>query len=142
MSCVIVSDREVLFQAERTQGDRETLWSLRPKQEVIEDVLNLVPLNMKVDGDGTASWLPPAFAQIAFNPLNHRTEMLDFITSRYMGYADELKKALKLQNLLKDRDFYREKERNPPLDGNFHICEPLVTQQRDHSRDCGVYVAQ
>ncbi|MED6112953.1 hypothetical protein PIB30_066488 [Stylosanthes scabra] len=50
--------------------------------------------------------------------------------------------VLKLQNLLKDRDFYKREESEPRLDGDYHIREPLVTQQWDQSRDCGVDVAQ
>ncbi|MED6106700.1 hypothetical protein PIB30_006644 [Stylosanthes scabra] len=34
--------REVLYPQERVQGDREAFWSLRPGQDVYDDVLNLV----------------------------------------------------------------------------------------------------
>ncbi|MED6112954.1 hypothetical protein PIB30_066489 [Stylosanthes scabra] len=88
--------REVLFTAERAQGDREALWSLRLKHEVFEDVLNLVAITLKFEHDEATWWLPPTFAHIALNTLHHCNEMLDFITSRFMGYVVDLKKIYAL----------------------------------------------
>ncbi|MED6187082.1 hypothetical protein PIB30_072985 [Stylosanthes scabra] len=50
--------------------------------------------------------------------------------------------VFKLQSMLKDPDFYEQEESQPRPYGDYHVCEPLVTQPRDKLRDCGVYVAQ
>ncbi|MED6187083.1 hypothetical protein PIB30_072986 [Stylosanthes scabra] len=83
--------REVLFLAERAQEDREALWSLRPNHEVYKDVLNFLAITLKVECEEATWWMPTTFPQITLNPLNQCTEMLDFITSHFMAYADDLK---------------------------------------------------
>ncbi|MED6195280.1 hypothetical protein PIB30_036480 [Stylosanthes scabra] len=120
---------EILYPDKRIHGDRDAFWSLRPGQDVYQDV-------SAAHISAYASFVRSLEA--ALNPLNYCTETLQFIKSWFMGYADEIKKAYKVHIMLKDPDFNHKDSSTPPAITDYHFREPHVTQQRDNLRDCRV----
>ncbi|XLR59238.1 hypothetical protein HN51_013596 [Arachis hypogaea] len=85
-----MDEREILVADEHAQGDRRTLWSLRPGQQVVDDVINMVASMLSFDNMSPKWFLPTTFAQIALSPVNHSIDTFEFIRSNFMGYADNL----------------------------------------------------
>ncbi|XLS66018.1 hypothetical protein HN51_025992 [Arachis hypogaea] len=54
--------KEIFIPNDHCQGDREALWTLRPGEEVVDDVLNLlVSMLTSERGDKRIWWLPTTF---------------------------------------------------------------------------------
>ncbi|QHN85167.1 Ulp1 protease family, carboxy-terminal domain protein [Arachis hypogaea] len=83
---------ELLVQNDHCVGNREALWTLRPGEEVVDDVINLVVGMLTAGKDRHRWWLPTTFSQIALNPTFHCKSTLDYIKAKYMGLADNLLK--------------------------------------------------
>ncbi|QHO45031.1 uncharacterized protein DS421_6g175610 [Arachis hypogaea] len=97
---------EILYSGEHCHGPRHVFWLLRPRQEVVDDVINLVA-----------------------------TMLNDERHDPYGGFRPCLL-------LLNDRKFYRKKESKCPDRSEFDFREPMTSQQRPNSLDCGVWVTQ
>ncbi|XLR38486.1 hypothetical protein S83_023146, partial [Arachis hypogaea] len=83
---------EILYSGEHCHGPRHAFWSLRPRQEVVDDVINLVATMLNDERHDSVWWLPTTFAQIALNPSTYCKETLAFIRQKYMKYVDETAK--------------------------------------------------
>ncbi|XLU71429.1 hypothetical protein S245_030482 [Arachis hypogaea] len=85
---------EILVEDEHCTGNREALWTLRPGEEVVDDlIINLVVAMVSSNkADKQRWWLPTMFAQIAMSPAHHCKSTLDYIVAKYMGFADNLRK--------------------------------------------------
>ncbi|XLT26100.1 hypothetical protein HN873_057392 [Arachis hypogaea] len=81
---------EVLVENEHSRGDRDTMLTLRPGQQLMEDVINLTCSKLTHDADLPKWFLPTTFAQIALSPVNHSIDTYEFIRTRFMGFADDL----------------------------------------------------
>ncbi|QHO23134.1 Ubiquitin-like-specific protease 1A [Arachis hypogaea] len=84
---------EILVENEHCTGNREALWTLRPGEEVVDDVINLVVAMFSSNmAEKQRWWLPTTFAQIAMSPGHHCKSTLDYIVAKYMGFVDNLLK--------------------------------------------------
>ncbi|QHO12427.1 Ulp1 protease family, carboxy-terminal domain protein [Arachis hypogaea] len=83
---------ELLVQNDHCVDNREALWTLRPGEEVVDDVINLVVAMLTAGKDHHRWWLPRTFSQIALHPAFHCKSTLDYIKAKYMGLADNLLK--------------------------------------------------
>ncbi|XLS98499.1 hypothetical protein HN51_041234, partial [Arachis hypogaea] len=83
---------ELLVQNDHCVGNREALWILRPGEEVMDDVINLVVATLTAGKDQHRWWLLTTFSQIVLNPSFHCKSTLDYIKAKYMGLADNLLK--------------------------------------------------
>ncbi|XLU44809.1 hypothetical protein S245_039623, partial [Arachis hypogaea] len=93
---------EILVENEHCTGNREALWTLRPGEEVVDDVINLVVAMFSSNmAEKQRWWLPTTFAQIAMSPGHHCKSTLDYIVAKYMGFVDNLLKV----NLLRPKIF-------------------------------------
>ncbi|KAL4365086.1 hypothetical protein AHAS_Ahas07G0070900 [Arachis hypogaea] len=95
---------EILYSGEHCHGPRHAFWSLRPRQEVVDDVINLVATMLNDERHDSVWWLPTTFAQIALNPSTYCKETLAFIRQKYMKYVDETAKIYIPLN--KDQHWY------------------------------------
>ncbi|MED6149252.1 hypothetical protein PIB30_060648 [Stylosanthes scabra] len=89
---------EILFQRYALILDQKTMWSLRPKNQVPKEILDVVATMMTDESSDSIWWMPTSFAPIALNPTGHCKDTLDFITRRFMGYVDETHKIYVLLN--------------------------------------------
>ncbi|KAL4370440.1 hypothetical protein AHAS_Ahas06G0066000 [Arachis hypogaea] len=173
---------EILYSGEHCHGPRHVFWLLRPRQEVVDDVINLVATMLNDERHDPYGGFRPSL-----NPSTYCKETLAFIRHKYMKYVDETaniyiplnkdhhwylmvvdlrEKALIyldfakyidaregrmdqmeymaffLLRLLNDRKFYRKKESKCPDRSEFDFREPMTSQQRPNSLDCGVWVTQ
>ncbi|RYQ81813.1 uncharacterized protein LOC107624248 isoform X1 [Arachis ipaensis] len=88
-----LSPSEILVENEHCIGNREALLTLRPGEEVVDDVINLVVAMVSSNkAEKRRWWLPTTFAQIASNPGHHCKATLDYIVAKYTGFADNLLK--------------------------------------------------
>ncbi|MED6136207.1 hypothetical protein PIB30_053877 [Stylosanthes scabra] len=154
--------REVLFPAERVQGGRDAFLNLRPGQDVFDDQVALNPLNQCNE---TLSFIRSRFMGYAddimkiYVPIHkdnhwyllvvdHKHNDVTYLDSckcmnERAGRVDALNfMAYKIHIMLKDPELYREDSSVPPNVKDYHFREPLLSQQRDKSRDCRVYVTQ
>ncbi|RYR24838.1 hypothetical protein Ahy_B02g058383 [Arachis hypogaea] len=84
---------EILVENEHCTGNWEALWTLRPGEEVVDDVINLVVAMFSSNmAEKQRWWLPTTFAQIAMSPGHHCKSTLDYIVAKYMGFVDNLLK--------------------------------------------------
>ncbi|KAL4305997.1 hypothetical protein AHAS_Ahas16G0134200 [Arachis hypogaea] len=84
---------EILVENDHCTGNREALWTLRPGEEVVDDVINLVVAMVSSNkAEKQRWWLPTTFAQITMSPGCHCKSTLDYIVAKYMGSADNLLK--------------------------------------------------
>ncbi|XLS98835.1 hypothetical protein HN51_041570 [Arachis hypogaea] len=84
---------EILYSGEHCHGARHAFWSLRPRQEVVDDVINLVATILNDERHDSVWWLPTTFDQIALNPSTYCKETLAFIRHKYMKYVDDTPKV-------------------------------------------------
>ncbi|MED6225073.1 hypothetical protein PIB30_090267 [Stylosanthes scabra] len=84
-------ERECLYQDSHCDGSRLRLWSLIPRQELYDDVLNMVSgMCTESKTDKNKWWLPTTFSQMIVRPHQFDKPTMDYIKKRYMGLADGL----------------------------------------------------
>ncbi|XLT93582.1 hypothetical protein HN873_015244 [Arachis hypogaea] len=147
-----LDQNELLVQNDHRVGNREALWTLRPGEEVVDDVINLVAV-LTAGKDQHRWWLPTTILQIALNPTFHCKSTLDYIKAKYMGLADNLLKIyvalhsgrhwyLMIVDMWEEKLVYLDSLKRS-LEREGRINQILdVESYRPLMMDCGVWVSQ
>ncbi|MED6195615.1 hypothetical protein PIB30_039587 [Stylosanthes scabra] len=118
---------EILVEDEHADGSRGAWWSLRPGRELFDDVINMVATMLTHQSDTLRWFLPKTFAQVALSPANHNKETLEYLRTKYMDFADNLRSPFFIETMLEDERFWIKKEHIKP---------------HPSCNDCGVWVIQ
>ncbi|MED6216927.1 hypothetical protein PIB30_012656 [Stylosanthes scabra] len=88
----VLEKSEMLVPNDHCNGTRRAMWSLRPRHELEDDVVNLVASKLTAEHqEKRIWWLPTTFAQLAPHPDTYKKDILAYIEERFMGHADDLK---------------------------------------------------
>ncbi|QHN92085.1 Ulp1 protease family, carboxy-terminal domain protein [Arachis hypogaea] len=134
---------EILVENEHCTGNREALWTLRPGEEVVDDVINLVVAMVSSNkAEKQRWWLPTTFAiYVPFHMRRHWYLMIVDMWDEKLIYLDSLKSTVERQARI---DQMMEVARLLELlltDTSSYECKTTVSKSISNN-DCGVWVAE
>ncbi|QHO41562.1 Ulp1 protease family, carboxy-terminal domain protein [Arachis hypogaea] len=141
-----LDQNELLVQNDHRVGNREALWTLRPGEEVVDDVINLVAV-LTAGKDQHRWWLPTTILiYVAFHSGRHWYLMIVDMWEEKLVYLDSLKRSLEregrinqildvnfIDHILTDKRCYEKQNITPKKVSSFKVFK---------SMDCGVWVSQ
>ncbi|XP_072089795.1 uncharacterized protein [Arachis hypogaea] len=98
---------------------------------------------MLTQNSSRVQWfLPTTLTQIATGRGQIPWATVEAIRKDFMGMANNVCKAIFLEELLDDDSWYEKPTDERLLISDYKLYEPKVVEQDDRSNDCGMYVAQ
>ncbi|MED6114910.1 hypothetical protein PIB30_085123 [Stylosanthes scabra] len=123
--------------------DRRRIMSLAPKQEVEDDVLDVLVSMLSVKGREQQWYMPTTIMQAVLEGRGLSPGTMQRIKEKYMrSKVDKVTRALQLESITLDSDWLSVPNAKRPRFGSFDFEVASVPRQVRGSNDCRVWVAQ